>query len=71
MKYKIWSIQHGQWWKPKSLGYTDSFIEAGVYEEEEARSILKSANISLGYYPYEEKRKDFHIPMEALVPVED
>lgn len=43
-KYKIWSIEHGAWWKPGSCGYTPYSSEAGEYPEETAFAIVKDAN---------------------------
>lgn len=44
-KYLIWSVEHGAWWKPNSMGYTHRRIEAGIYSEEEAMEICDKANI--------------------------
>ena len=42
--YFIWSIEHNAWWKPQSLGYTRNIREAGMYEEAQAKQIVKMAN---------------------------
>lgn len=44
MKYVIWSIEHQAWWRANSHGYADSLVDAGVYDEAEARDILERAN---------------------------
>ena len=38
----------GRWWGPKSCGYTDVFVYAGVYSADEARSICDGTE---DYYP--------------------
>lgn len=40
MKYLIWSIEHGMWWKPYEMGYTKDIYSAGRYTAEEAVEIL-------------------------------
>lgn len=57
--YLIWSIEHDAWWKPASRGYTKKRSEAGQYTYEEAKKIVKNANIGL---------KD--IPNEAMIEYE-
>jgi hypothetical protein len=44
MKYKIWSIEHNQWWDSEQCGYTNKLSRAGVYYEKEAKEICRSAN---------------------------
>lgn len=44
-QYLIWSIEHEAWWMPNRRGYTRSRKEAGKYNEEDALSIVKNANI--------------------------
>jgi hypothetical protein len=39
MKYLIKKIGDG-YWRPKSCGYTNSILEAGVYTEDEARQFM-------------------------------
>jgi hypothetical protein len=62
MNYKIWSIQHGMWWKPARMGYTVSEAEAGIYSEADALIICGVANCFR--HPNNQK------PNEAMVPVE-
>ena len=69
--YRIWSNQHGAWWRPNHLGYTQVIEWAGVYSEAEAQEILARTSLdeprevedSLGVYP---KRT---VPNEVLVPL--
>ena len=42
--YVIWSIEHGQWWRPNEMGYTPSPTEAGVYDRADTDRILARAN---------------------------
>jgi hypothetical protein len=44
MKYLIWSIEHGAWWKANGMGYTQSRSEAGRYQLGEAEQICADAN---------------------------
>ena len=44
MKYLIWSEEHSAWWNPRSAGYTNKITRAGIYDEDEAKSIVESAN---------------------------
>jgi hypothetical protein len=58
--YVIWSIEHGRWWAPNSLGYVASLRGAGRYTRAEAERIVRSANVNA-----------FHeclIPVTALEP---
>ena len=43
-KWRIWSIEHNAWWKPKWNGYTKEKSDAGIYEYEEALQIVREAN---------------------------
>ncbi len=52
-EWLIWSIEHSGWWKPNSNGYTKKREEAGLYTFEEAKRIVKSANIHLHDVPNE------------------
>ena len=38
--YLIWTHEHGMWWKPDSLGYTDKVEEAGRYTRKEVATIV-------------------------------
>ena len=38
--YLIWTHEHGMWWKPNSLGYTDKVEEAGRYHFGEVALIV-------------------------------
>jgi hypothetical protein len=58
-QYRIWSFEHDGWWMPRSNGYSEEFDKAGIYESEEAHSIVIRANRYC--VPGE--------PNEALVPV--
>ena len=44
MKYKIWSIEHNQWWGSDSCGYTGKLELTGIYEEKEAKEICRQVN---------------------------
>lgn len=50
--YKIWSIEHGAWWKPNSKGYTPNLDEAGFYSYKEAKSIVDGANRCDQFHEY-------------------
>lgn len=43
MKVLIWSNEHESWWRPNSQGYSPNISRAGLYEREEAESIVKSS----------------------------
>ena len=43
--YLIWSIEHDAWWRPGRMGYTRELAEAGRYDHDEARTILRQANL--------------------------
>lgn len=58
--YRIWSIEHGAWWKWSHMGYTKSKEEAGIYSESEALQIVRDANIM---------NRD--LPNEAMVEASD
>jgi hypothetical protein len=34
-RYRIWSREHGSWWRPKAGGYTRCGCEAGIYRDTE------------------------------------
>ncbi len=56
MKYRIWSIEHGRWWKGNESGYTNDIDKAGLYSVVQANRICIDAN-------------KFKLD-EAMVPVE-
>ena len=56
--YKIWSIEHNAWWKANHNGYTPRREDAGVYNYQEVKKILDSANIHLN-----------DTPNEAMIPI--
>ena len=60
MKMLIWSIEHGQWWRMNSQGYTPHRNAAGVYTLAQATEIVNSANIACG-----------NTPNEAMVPADE
>lgn len=41
--YLIWSNEHGAWWKPRSLGYTQDIRLAGTYDRETAIQVCDGA----------------------------
>ncbi len=49
----IWSNEHNGWWLPASHGYTQSRERAGAYSFEEAKKIVREANITLQDVPNE------------------
>lgn len=55
----IWSIEHQAWWKPNHAGYVVTRTEAGTYTFDEARDIVKGANIG-----------EHNIPNEAMIEIE-
>lgn len=40
----IYSLEHGQYWKPKSWGYTSDRKLAGKYPKAQAKAICEDAN---------------------------
>jgi hypothetical protein len=46
-EWLIWSIEHGAWWAPNSLGYTKSRKNAGLYSWDDALAIVRGANTGL------------------------
>ena len=61
MKFLIWSMEHGSWWGPNSIGYTPHKKDAGRYSLEEACEIVTSANIGMS-------RGYMKPPHEAMIP---
>jgi hypothetical protein len=45
VRFLIWSNEHGQWWRPAELGYTDNIFDAGEYPLERAVEICARANL--------------------------
>jgi len=43
--FLVWSIEHDAWWRPAHYGYTRDIRDAGRYPRDEAREILKNANV--------------------------
>lgn len=41
----IWSCEHEVWWRARGMGYTHDWLEAGLYEKDEALEICKRANL--------------------------
>jgi hypothetical protein len=44
----IWSFEHGGWWRPGALGYTEGFADfeqAARYTLEQAQAICANANL--------------------------
>lgn len=58
---RIWSIEHGRWWKPNRQGYTRLIEEAGIYGKSEADDIVIRAN----RFKYPNTP-----PNEAIVPID-
>lgn len=58
-RWLIWSLEHRQWWRPNSHGYTPNRDEAGRYGFEEAKQIVVDANASI---------KPNKPPHEAMIP---
>jgi hypothetical protein len=44
MKFIIWSEEHKGYWKPNSMGYTNTIENAGRYDVDEAIQICAGAN---------------------------
>jgi hypothetical protein len=44
--WRIYSLEHGQWWKSNACGYTHNEGEAGAYTFDEALKICKEANVT-------------------------
>jgi hypothetical protein len=68
--YLIWSLEHGQWWRPGENGYTDDFEEAGRYSFERALQICMRGNfvglnetmVPIGEHTLEGERADRRRP---------
>lgn len=60
MRYWIWSNEHGAWWRPNEVGYTQMLHEAGIYAEQHATQIVYRAN---EYLQPEEW------PNEVMIPI--
>jgi len=43
-RFVIWSIEHQAWWRADWLGYTDTLMQAGLYDETDTRAVLERAN---------------------------
>lgn len=56
MKYLVWSIEHGAWWKPGGMGYTRDRDKAGRFTLPAAVEAVHSGD-STG-----------DVPEEAIVP---
>ncbi|WP_163321658.1 UvrB/UvrC motif-containing protein [Draconibacterium mangrovi] len=54
--YRVWSINHGCWWRPDSSGYTSDKNKAGVYTDE-------TINNNSSYFNNQETTKA--IPVES------
>lgn len=65
-RFRIWSIEHNQWWAPHSMGYVSEIATAGIYSLEEAIVLCNFANV----YPME-AHDGMQMPFEAMVPVRD
>lgn len=59
-RYRIWSIEHGAWWRPNWKGYTEKLEDAGEYPYEEACEIIRSANINV---------RTTNVPNEAMIEI--
>ena len=44
-EYLVWSVEHTAWWAPHHRGYTRDIRNAGRYARDEAREIVKRANV--------------------------
>ena len=42
-KVRIWSGEHGAWWRPFGQGYAEKVVNAGLFTPEYAASIARSA----------------------------
>lgn len=61
---RIWSNEHGMWWKPEGCGYTTVLELAGRYTLEAAQEILRGCLMG-GLI----QREGMTVPCEHLVPV--
>lgn len=46
LRYVIWSKEHRAWWRTGSRGYTTHVEFAGSFDEDQARQIVRDANIA-------------------------
>jgi len=61
--YLVWSIEHTAWWRPAHRGYTRDLYLAGHYSRDEAREIVKNANIVAC--------EECMIPLECVEPEQE
>lgn len=54
----IWSMEHGQWWRPARKGYTTSREDAGRYTYDEAVKIVREGNFRPDMHPHEAMIRD-------------
>jgi hypothetical protein len=59
--FLIWSMEHGAWWRPGRVGYTEKLADAGQYSRAEACEIVARANYPPGVC------HECMIPLSALV----
>lgn len=55
---RIYSNEHGAWWRPYYCGYTNDIAKAGIFEYEDA----------LEHYPrmsYNKEQEDYFIDVES------
>jgi hypothetical protein len=45
--YLIWSNEHGAWWAPNAMGYTNKVGNAGRFDRKTAADIVSQANLGL------------------------
>jgi len=57
-EWRIWSIEHGMWWKENRSGYTHEKDKAGKYNYKEALEIIEIANVN-----------NFDTPNESMIKV--
>ena len=43
--FLVWSNQHGMWWRPEQIGYTQIIDEAGRYSRSMAAEIVRDATL--------------------------
>lgn len=63
--YLIWSMEHGAWWAPGRMGYSETVVGAGRYTRDEARAIVEDANV------FSTQCHEAMIPCSAVMMPED
>lgn len=56
----IWSIEHEAWWRHGAMGYSKDLKDAGIYNLDDTKQILKDAN------QHKNEPEEIAIPVTSL-----